>query len=210
MLRALVILATVAAALSAGAAPVPTHLMSKAPPVYHARTPGTRFVWDHKYSWTAPEETTVIITAADEQREGHLVTLDFIAGQREPAALQKLSASDRGLALVEYGGCKVDPPLWLLKLPIRPGEQWESTTSVQDEEQKFRHTVGKPEWVEVPAGRFHAVPVVQELLWAASDGDTEFKRPPETNWYAPGVGCVKTTITTSRTSVLRSVTHDKK
>ncbi|MBP3956276.1 hypothetical protein J8F10_13380 [Gemmata sp. G18] len=211
MSRVLMVPAVVVLILSVGsAAPVPKHLVPKEA-LYHAHTPGIRFAWDHKYDRMEPEATVMVVTDVDRQAEGHVVSMGFVIKEQVAVIREKVRVSDRGVALVEYGGCKVDPPMWLLKLPLKPGEQWETTTVMQEAEQKFRHTVGKPEWVEVPAGRFMAVPVVQEFLDVfGMDNGAEIKRVPEKHWYAPGIGCIKTTVSTHRTSVLKSISLDKK
>jgi len=73
---------------------------------------------------------------------------------------------------------RFDPPRTIFDTTVKAGESWkyESKGKVVT-----TFTVSKEEEVEVPAGKFKAIPVIEE---------TE-KLGKITRWYAPGVGMVK-------------------
>ena len=98
-------------------------------------------------------------------------------------------------------------PTPLLKLPAKPGDKWEweqvapggtgVVTTV--------FTVGKPEQVEVPAGKFEAIPVEHGT-------DLRGRTVKATTWHAPGVGVVKMVTysgASERTQVLKSIRPGK-
>lgn len=72
----------------------------------------------------------------------------------------------------------------LLKYPVKEGESWESKTKIGPDLLPIKCTVGKFAQVEVPAGKFKAIPVRVE---------TEQKGMPviSENWFAPNVGIVQ-------------------
>jgi len=84
-----------------------------------------------------------------------------------------------------------DPLIRRVDLDLKPGAKWESkaplTAGVIAESGGM--VAGKVEEVEVPAGKFQAVPVVFTVTeW---DGKRIPKPTVSTYWYAEGVGLVK-------------------
>lgn len=88
---------------------------------------------------------------------------------------------------IEHEGLKAtyDPPRRLLPNPLVPGQKWEWTGKdpTQVEYHEAGRTVGFEE-VTVPAGKFRAMKVVIEIASGAIP-------KTKTNWYADGVGLVK-------------------
>ena len=88
---------------------------------------------------------------------------------------------------VEHEGLKAayNPPKQLLPNPLVVGQKWEWTGKdpTQVEYHETSRTVGV-ENVTVPAGKFRAMKVITEI----SGGSTP---KTKTNWYADGVGLVK-------------------
>jgi hypothetical protein len=95
---------------------------------------------------------------------------------------EKVAVSAKGLARVEESGEPLRPPVWLLKLPHQPGAKWDGGAR-----SKSTYTVGEAAEVEVPAGKFKAIPVTRH--------ETQINFPVQTtDWYAPGVGLVKRVV----------------
>ena len=161
------------------AAPVPTHLMPRDPPLTFPTAVGTKWV----YELPGGGEQTIVISAVKEEKDGSkLVTMEYEEdGKRAPYQVRRVS--DRGIFVLTDGGRKYEEPLCLVKLPHRAGATWDTNLrQVGDtDDQKGRRTAGAFEAIRVPAGRFSAASVKWEI-----DGGRE-----GTNWYVNGIGLVK-------------------
>jgi hypothetical protein len=129
-------------------------------------------------------EHTEVITAVEEKDGVKLVTVARDGGR--PVA--RYAVSPAGVSRVRQDEVAFDPPLQLLRLPARPGDEWGWDSAVISPFPPARvagrcRAVG-PEWVEVPAARYLAMRVETEYGDGASDHT-------QVRWYAPGVGLVK-------------------
>jgi hypothetical protein len=105
--------------------------------------------------------------------------------------------SAKGVFRVASGGSALAEPVPLLKLPARPGDTWKTASGTA--------TVGKEEEIEVPAGKFKAIPVTTER-------ETAGRTVKTTTWLAPDVGVVKRVGTVNDITtvyVLKSFTPGK-
>jgi hypothetical protein len=86
----------------------------------------------------------------------------------------------------EHEGLKAtyDPPRQYLPISLATGQKWQSTGKdpTQVDHRESSQVVG-PETVTVPAGKFRAMKVVTQITGSGSK--------VRTNWYADGVGLVK-------------------
>ncbi len=192
-MRPLLFCSLLAASLAtlAPAAPVPTHLMPKEVQYYPAEV-GAKWVWD--WSVVTPSDMTFVITKVEMTNEGRLVTSALEDGDKLLPA-DKVLITPKGLLLIERGGGKFDPPVCILKLPHKPGETWVTTTTFMQSECTYKHRALEAVEVKVPAGRFQTLPVVEDTgggFW------------PQTHWYAPGVGRVKSTTPGGMKNILQS------
>jgi hypothetical protein len=82
---------------------------------------------------------------------------------------------------------KLAEPAPTLKLPAKEGDTWkvEREDLKRGITGKATYTVGKEESVEVPAGKFKAIPVTAESTIGGRVAKV-------TTWYAAGMGVVKT------------------
>ncbi|HVK17088.1 MAG TPA: hypothetical protein VM533_09065 [Fimbriiglobus sp.] len=175
MPRSIAILPILALLLAfAPAAPVPK--VSKDAMYYFPTQVGTKLVY-----WVELTKTEVTELVEDaEVKDGEVIVT--IRRSPETSALlkqEKLSVSAKGIMRLEESGQPVRPPVWLLKLPHEPGAKWDD-----DARNKSTYTVGAVEEVEVPAGKFKAIPVTRH--WSMLNTPVQ-----TTDWYAPGVGLVK-------------------
>lgn len=104
-----------------------------------------------------------------------------------PASTEHLRATPEGVFRQRYNGLEVEPPLCLLKYPIREGETWKADFKAGSEEVKGTCRVLPAEEVTVPAGTFTAARVLLEI----NDGRMTIKT---TYWFAPDLGIVKQTV----------------
>lgn len=172
---------------SAGAAPVPTHLMPKTPLFRHPTAIGTEWVYRN-----GDQDETFSITAAKEDKSGGtLVTIErVLAGGRSAPYLKLLNSGSAWYLTEETGqtGQPTDPPRCFAKAP-------------RDEEQKWEFTVSRPalgvevtgvsvqaagtERLKTPAGAFDAVKVWTRYS-IGNSGNTE-----STFWFASDVGMLQ-------------------
>ena len=184
---------TVAATLLLGvapAAPIPgDHLR---PPLYFPTTVGTKWV----YQLDDGREYTDVVTKVERGAGGEVIVSvgrETPDGKVHPGERYVVSA--RGLLRVEGLGVKPDRPEWLLKLPYKVDEAWETGGWREDEfpiflKQKDTHTSAGEEKVTVPAGTYTALRVTTKY------GQVGHLPPqgPGAHWYAPRVGAVKMTL----------------
>jgi hypothetical protein len=165
----------------APAAPVPTHLMPKDPPLAFPTRVGTTWVYDGAYG-----KLTIVISAVKEAKDGaKLVTTEIVGedGKRTPHMVQRISAA--GIFVVSEAGENYTEPWCFLKLPHRPGRTWETKLDGRALPGTGTMTAGPVEKVKVPLGEFSA---------ARADWHYHFKGGgglKATYWYADGVGLVQ-------------------
>ncbi|MBA4066154.1 MAG: hypothetical protein C0501_21040 [Isosphaera sp.] len=169
MRRPLVPLGLSVLVASAPAAPVPTHLMPKADPLYFPTRVGAGWV----YVTDTGKELRRGVTAVKDGDGGKVVTTaDDTFGNAD------WLVSEKGLWMTGMAGRACDPPTLMLKLPHAAGATWQAAGCGG---QKGAFAAHGPDEVEVPAGKFRAVRV--EIEW---NPNTKV-----TFWFAPGVGVVK-------------------
>lgn len=185
----------------APAAPVPKD--RSGPRVYFATTVGDRWVYRYTHDG-AVNEVTEVVTGVERDGGVTVVLVGRVNGG-EVTPYARWRVSGEGLAWSDGSpGRQKRDPIRRLKLPAKPGDNWEWALSPESRV-KMVETFRGEEEVEVPAGRFKALQV---------DGDaSESGVMRMTIWYAPGVGSVKQ-VTKSGSSeltiVLKSFTPGKR
>ena len=104
------------------AAPVPTHLMPRDPPLTFPTAVGTKWV----YALTGGGEQTIVISAVKEEGDGSkVVTMEYVeGGKRTPYQGRRISP--KGVFVLVDGAQKYEEPLCIVRLPHRDGETWEA------------------------------------------------------------------------------------
>jgi hypothetical protein len=183
----------------AAAAPVP----KDAGPLPYYPT-GVGASWTYDSNNVKPRRAELVVRTVEKKDNGIIVSVEFEDGGKW-CPVEKVLVSTRGLFLMERGGSAFDPPVCILKLPHKPGEEWETVTTFVEREFRFKHKALDPESVRIPAGQFKALPVVQELRMTGSGAELW----PQTYWYAPGVGRIKSTTDGGLLEELESFTASK-
>jgi hypothetical protein len=175
-----------ALAASAPAAPIPDVL--KEPVLYFPTKVGAKWTYTHSYKNQPDHETVDGVVAVEEGADGaKVVTIGRLAAKGGLGPNWWMVVSSRGLfwdGRLENGGSLEGT--CVLKLPHRDGQTWAGSLDT-------RVTARGPMLVTVPAGKFSCIQV--ESRWTLL--------PPRTDWYAPGVGLVKSKSTDALT-VLKS------
>ena len=97
--------------------------------------------------------------------------------------------NEKGVFLLEEVGQSYDPPWCILKATAGPGEKWTTETSrVGQGKMTDTRTPGKPEVLDLPAGKVTAIPV--EVTDRSYDGGADGARK-RTYWWAAGIGWAK-------------------
>jgi hypothetical protein len=164
-------------AIFASAAPVP-EAGSK---LYYPTKIGTKWV----YSMDG-KKLSVVLSAVEVKDGATVITLVTEEGNGKTAPLEIISLSEKGVFRVSALGEKIDPPLCLLKMPATPGNEWETGSRPDELESKGKHKIFGPEEIEVPAGKYKVIRVESEVNFTGLSEPLRY-----TDWYALGVGCIK-------------------
>ena len=184
------------------AAPAPK---GRAPEFYFPTTEGARRVYETRQGDSTTEHTEVVTRV--ERKDGAFRVTVGQPVEGEVRVTGTLEVSAKGVFRVANAAGELPAPVPLVKPSARPGDTW---TWEREGPAGFgpvttKYTAGPEEEVTVPAGKFRARRVEQE---------TELKGrvTKYTQWYAPGVGLVKSVGTSGgpeRTQVLKSFTPGK-
>jgi hypothetical protein len=152
------------------------------------------------------ELVTESVTAVD-HADGLVVTAEYRYGDEpKPRRTMRYRATDAGVFWIGRDGKDFEKPECCLKLPAREGDVWESAVGDRPS-LSVSNTTGKEEEVEVPAGKFRTVRIDSVLKAKGFTLDSS-------DWYARGVGLVKSTFRTddgeTEVRVLKSYTPGKK
>lgn len=153
--------------------------------VYFATRVGAKWV----YKEGKRVESRVVTGVSTNGKDTYVsVSKEDKSGKNAP--LWRVKVTAKGLVRLGLRPFEAQPPIVLLKLPIKSGQHWKYLMldgPVIKEEGTM--TCYGPERVTVPAGTFTAVRVVAESIVSYS---TLLTQPVKTTyWYAPGVGLVK-------------------
>ena len=156
------------------AAPIPK---DKPAAVYFPTQVGAKRVLEWTINGGNKGGDTEVVTKVEEKDGVYTVTLDW--GARARAATGTFAVTDKKVRRV---GVKGREDWTMLDLGVKAGDTWTHESEVRGRKRVVTYTLGKEEEVEVPAGKFKAIPVTEEE--AGGDAKT-------TSWYAPGIGMVR-------------------
>ena len=165
-------------------------------PLYFPIKEGTRLVYQVR-----SRARTETIAKVEAKGEVFRVTVE-----RGPNEKWKFvyEVSAKGVALVVGNGEELASPRPILKLPAKEGDKW----TAKENNVTYSYTVGKEEEIEVPAGKFKAIPITSEIVISGPGGKKGTLK--ETTWFAPGTGEVKRVVKSpggnESETVLKSIT----
>jgi hypothetical protein len=188
-------LALLAAVGIASAAPVPKAVKKADPFPYAVGT---------KWEYVRNEDETVVwaeeVTEAKEADGGRAIRIDITtntgAKRFETYLLKggelRLTASQNGT---------YEPGMLIRRADMKDGDTWENRYAINGgAESVVNCTVGKPEELTTPAGKFTAYPITRKY---ATGLETTY-------WYGDGVGLVRQTTNGRKTQELKAFTPGKK
>ena len=188
-------LAALVVILVAGpAAPAP-RLKEKTPaaPYWSVRVGATL-----RYQLDAGGESTEVVTAVDKTGDVTRVVSHSRKPDGTTAPEWTVEVRPAGLFLVEQVGRPYDPPMQLLRFPVKVGDQWETAYGQGGQISRLVRTVTETKALDTPAGRFEAV----RILSGTPDQPDNSK---SVIWYSPQIGIVQT----ERLRVLKAYTPGK-
>lgn len=132
------------------------------------------------------------------------ISADSIAGPRKHVNLICVVEKAGARMVLRNGYTEYDPPLPILRSPLRVGQKWEwegterwtvGQGHMEESNTKYEFEIEKQEEVQVPAGRFRAVKLTISKYPLAAHPHTLSKNPTLVvhYWFAKDVGIVKAT-----------------
>lgn len=191
-----------AVGMSSVAAPVP----KQPAPDYFPTLLGSK--WEYAKDGEKEVVMTVEVTkvtAKDGVRTVEVTTTTINPKGQDAKVVSKsvLRVDGDGVAMATGEGEEISPPRLDLRAKPKEDDKWACPHEWKNRRYAYETTVGKEEKVEVPVGKFTALPHTQ---WFG-EGDIEYN--PRTTWYAPGVGAVKRVTEDKITLVLVKYTAGK-
>jgi hypothetical protein len=148
--------------------------------------------WDYEVKvGDEKREFTLEITAV--KAEKGTTTAEFVVRTGEEEETGEVIADAEGVR-GRFNTLKMDPPLTLLKYPLKANDRWAEKLQIQNDEVLVSSSVKEAEEVKVPAGTYKAVPVETGLLVRKDAVGI-------TTWYAAGVGIVQIKVVAGEAEV---------
>ncbi len=158
-------------------------------PNYYPLAVGTR--WHYQVDLGQPQKQDITLVIAEEETaDGKPVSrLEVFSDGVRRQMTEHLMSNDKGVFRVRIGGVTYNPPLCLLKYPLKPGQSWVTKTTANDGQQLSAVCKqGAVQEIQVPAGKFRAIPCTIQIDQQTPKG---LVRIVNTYWFAENIGVVK-------------------
>jgi hypothetical protein len=166
-------------------AEVPSAGKSKAKAaIYYPLKAGTKWHYQLDTSDGQKIQLTSQIGGVDNVDGKDLARLEIFANGQKLPQTEHLESRDDGVYRVRMNNADISPPICLIKYPVKPGQTWGAETTTGGQKMKVDCSEGKAEEVQVPAGKYQAIP----CTFVATVGPAKFTT---VFWFAEGVGIVK-------------------
>jgi hypothetical protein len=191
LLRALAIVALAAFPARSLSQTTQKSTPSATPEKGHAKTPnyyplkvGTK--WHYQLDGGNGQKVQLVseIGGVDDVRGKSLARLDVAANGRKLPTTEHLRSDESGVFRVRMNDVEIDPPICLIKYPLKAGQTWSVETSAAGQKMKVDCSEGPSEEVQVPAGKYQAIPCTITVM----QGPIRLKN---VFWFAEDVGIVK-------------------
>lgn len=171
------------------AQPAPDQPARAAIPDYYPLAVGNRWHYQVDVGQSQKQEITLVI-AEEETADGKPVSrLEVFSDGVRRQMTEHLMSNDKGIFRVRIGGVTYNPPLCILKYPLKPGQSWITKTTANDGQQLTAICKqGAQQDIQVPAGRFRTIPCTIEIDQQTPKG---LMKIVNTYWFAEKIGVVK-------------------
>lgn len=140
------------------------------------------------------QEVTVEVVGSEKVDKDELMKVVTKVGGQEKATEYYLVKAD-GIYRAKVNNDKIDPPVMILKLPVKKGETWKIDSKVNTQTVKGEFKVADDNVkVTVPAGTFEKAVLVE-----GNDLDIAGTKTSVKQWFVAGKGIVKLTYTIQQT-----------
>jgi len=153
-------------------------------PNYYPMKVGTRWYYQLDAGNGQKLELVSEIGGVDTVDGKSLARLEVAANGKKLPTTEHLRSDDNGVYRVRMNQMEVSPPICLIKYPLKEGQTWGGETSAAGQKMKVDCSEGKPEEVQVPAGKYQAIPCTIMV----TQGPVKLKN---VFWFAENVGIVK-------------------
>jgi uncharacterized protein (TIGR03067 family) len=102
---------------------------------------------------------------------------------------EHLGETEKGIFRYRMNGQDVEPPLQLLRYPVKAGDKWSGKATVGKETLSYQ-AVAVEDTVEVPAGKYKAIKMTLKVVSGQEKVTTTY-------WFAPTVGMVRQTMSSA-------------
>ncbi len=144
--------------------------------------------WEYRHTKGSEKSDAVIEVKEVETKDGK--TSAVLKSDLDGMTFDdRVAVGAKGVVRETIQGNQLNPPLVMLKYPVKAGEKWEQTVKAAGIALKFTSEAKDAGEVKVPAGTYKAVRVETIL-------EVEGSRIEIGSWYADGVGLIKQTVTT--------------
>jgi hypothetical protein len=156
---------------------------SKAPNYYPMKV-GTK--WHYQLDAGNGQKVQLVseIGGVDTINGKSLARLEVAANGKKLPTTEHLQSDDKGVYRVRMNNMEVTPPIQLIKYPLKEGQTWGGETSAAGQKMKVECSEGKPEEVQVPAGKYQAIPTTITVTQGLIKLKNVF-------WFAEDVGIIK-------------------
>jgi hypothetical protein len=143
---------------------------------------------------------TVVVKAADEEKIGETMCMrletslnGMLLNHEHVAVVKDKDGKEIGVRRYATGGQAIDPPMWILKLPPKKGEEWSVDATSKGEKIVGKFVTGEE---EVPVtyekdAKNAKNKKVKAVTVLGRDLLVNGQRVTLTSYYAPGVGMIK-------------------
>ncbi len=171
-----------------------------ATPEYYPLAVGTR--WHYQVDIGQPQKQEITLVIAEEETlDGKPVSrLEVFSDGVRRQMTEHLMSNEKGIFRVRIGGVTYNPPLCILKYPLKPGQSWITKTTANDGQQLTALCKqGAQQEIQVPAGRFRTIPCTIEIDQQTPKG---LMKIVNTYWFAEKIGVVKQKLELNGPSVV--------
>jgi hypothetical protein len=153
-------------------------------PNYYPMKVGTK--WHYEVDAGTGQKVQLVseIGGVEDMRGKSLARLEVAANGKKLPTTEHLWSDKNGVYRVRMNAMEVEPPICLIKYPLKEGQRWGGETSAAGQRMKVDCSEGKPEDVQVPAGKYRAIPCTITV----TQGPVKLKN---VFWFAEDVGIVK-------------------
>ncbi|HVU85827.1 MAG TPA: hypothetical protein VHD36_00800 [Pirellulales bacterium] len=139
--------------------------------------------WTYDLTSDGEKSTLVVRIVKEEEVDGVMLYRLEAETDGEISVTEHLRVTDEGVYRCRRNGAQIEPPLCVIKFPIKQGDNWEGEARVGREDFDITGSTTLDE-VEVPFGKFSAA----KVIITTSENGMKIR---STDWFAPGVGMVK-------------------